>query len=80
MPQRLPLAVFFFVLLLLVPVQLKVANPMLLLERFLPGAGWIEILVIGLYGALVAYHMQDPANVQVWRIFLNLPLQLGDHG
>lgn len=64
---RLPLAVFFFVLLLLVPVQLKVANPMLLMERFMPGAGWIEILIIGMYGALVAYHMQDPSKVQVWR-------------
>lgn len=66
-PLRLPLAVFFLILLLLVPVQLKVANPMLLLERFIPGAGWIEILFIGLYGALVAYHMQDQSKVQVWR-------------
>ncbi|MEA3460324.1 MAG: 4Fe-4S binding protein [Bacteroidota bacterium] len=64
---RLPLAVFLFVLLLLIPVQLKVENPMLLLERFVPGAGWFEIVLIALYGAVVAYHMQDPAKVQVWR-------------
>jgi len=64
---RLPLAVFFFILLLLIPVQLKVENPMLLLERFLPGGGWIEIGVIGLYGAIVSYHMQDPSRVQIWR-------------
>jgi hypothetical protein len=64
---RLPLAVFLFILLLLIPVQLMVANPMLLLERFIPGAGWLEIVLIACYGALVAYHMQDPAKVQSWR-------------
>jgi ferredoxin-type protein NapH len=64
---RLPVAVLFFVLFLLVPVQLKVKNPMLLLERFLPGGGWIELVFIALYGAVVAYHMQDPSRVQVWR-------------
>jgi polyferredoxin len=65
--QRLPAAVFLFVLFLLIPVQLKVENPMLLLERFIPGAGWFEIILIALYGAIVAYHMQDPSKVQAWR-------------
>lgn len=64
---RLPIAVFLFILVLLVPVQLKVENPMLLLERFIPGAGWFEIVLIGLYGAVVAYHMQDPSKVLAWR-------------
>lgn len=64
---RLPSAVFLFILFLLLPVQLMVDNPMLLLERFLPGAGWIEIALIALYGAVVAYHMQDPSKVQLWR-------------
>jgi len=64
---RLPAAVFLFILFLLIPVQLKVENPMLLLERFLPGSGWIEIMLIAFYGAIVAYHMQDPSRVQVWR-------------
>ncbi|MBE9518239.1 MAG: 4Fe-4S binding protein, partial [Bacteroidetes bacterium] len=45
---RLPFAVFLFVLFLLIPVQLKVENPMLLLERFIPGAGWFEIILIAL--------------------------------
>jgi polyferredoxin len=61
------LAVFILVLFLLIPVQVKVENPMLLLERFVPGAGWLEILLIALYGAVVSYHMQDPAKVQLWR-------------
>jgi len=64
---RLPLAVFLLILFLLVPVQLMVANPMLLLERFIPGGGWFELVLIALYGAVVAYHMQDPSKVQLWR-------------
>lgn len=63
----LPLATSLFVLFLLIPVQLKVEKPMLILERFLPGGGWIEIVLITFYGAIVAYHMQDPAGVSVWR-------------
>ena len=64
---RLPLAVFLFILFLLIPVQIKVENPMLLLERFLPGGGWFELVLIALYGAIVAYHMQNPSKVQAWR-------------
>ena len=66
-PLRLPIAVFLFILVLLIPVQLKVENPMLLLERFIPGAGWFEIVLIALYGAIVAHHMQDPSRVMIWR-------------
>jgi len=64
---RLPAAVFMLVLFLLVPVQLKVERPMLLLERFVSGGGWIQIFLIAAYGALVAYKMQDPKKVQAWR-------------
>ena len=63
----LPLATSLFILLLLVPIQLMVANPMLILERFIPGAGWIQIGLIAFYGAIVAYHMQDPTRVAKWR-------------
>ena len=63
----LPAAVFLGILFLLVPVQLKVAYPMLLLERFVPGGGWMEMGIVALYGALVAYHMQVPSRVQTWR-------------
>ena len=68
-PQRLrlPLSVFIFTSFILAMVHSKVENPMLLLERFLEGGGWIEIFLIGCYGALVAYHMQDPARGQEWR-------------
>lgn len=63
----LSLAVFLFVAFLLSMVQLKVDNPMLLLERFIPGGGWIEIALIAFYGALVAAFMKDPKKVHSWR-------------
>ena len=65
--MRLPAAVFITVLILLSFVQWRVDDPMLLLERFVRGGGWFEIVLIGGYGALVTYKMQDPRNVQVWR-------------
>ncbi|MBN2699332.1 MAG: 4Fe-4S binding protein [Bacteroidales bacterium] len=64
---RLPFLVFLFSASILTMVQLMVDPPMLLLERFLPGSGWIEILLVTSYGALVAYHMKDPLKVQAWR-------------
>ncbi len=64
---RLPLLVFMLTVFLLTFVQIKVDNPMLLLERFVKGGGWVEIALIGLYGAIVAYKMQDPGKVQAWR-------------
>ena len=64
---RLPVLVFLFTSVLLSFVQWKVDNPMLLFERFVPGGGWFEIALIALYGALVAWKMQDPSNVQKWR-------------
>lgn len=64
---RLPLLVFLFTVSLLSFVQVKVDNSMLLLERLMKGGGWIEIALIGFYGALVAYNMQDPRKAQAWR-------------
>ncbi len=66
---RMPLMVFLLTAFLLTFVQIKVENPMLLLERFITGGGWIEIAIISFYGALVAYQMQDPDKVQLWRKF-----------
>ena len=61
--------VFLITVTLLSFVQIKVENPMLLLERFLTGGGWVEIFLIGLYGAVIAYNMQDPGKVLNWRKF-----------
>jgi ferredoxin-type protein NapH len=59
--------VFGLAFILLAFVQIKVERPMLLAERFVPGAGWIEIFLISCYGAFVASKMQDPVNVPKWR-------------
>ena len=65
---RLPLIVFLLTVLLLSVVQLKLTdNPLILLERFIPGGGWFEIAIVALYGSYVIYKMQDPANVPQWR-------------
>lgn len=65
---RLPIAVFIFVFAFLSVIQVKMTkNPLLLLERFFHGWGWLEIVLIALYGSFVAYKMQDPVNVPKWR-------------
>lgn len=64
----LPIAVFAFVITILVPIQLFVELEMLMLERFVNGGGWIEIALIATYGGYVAYKMQTPANVPKWRL------------
>jgi ferredoxin-type protein NapH len=63
----LPASVFFLTFSLLAVVQIKMDRPMILAERFIEGAGWLEILLISLYGSVVAWKMQDPANVPQWR-------------
>jgi ferredoxin-type protein NapH len=63
----LPLAVCLLTFVLLAFVQVKVARPMILAERFIRGGGWVEIILISLYGAFVIHKMQDPNNVPKWR-------------
>ncbi len=55
-------------------VQWKVRPPMLLAERFVPGAGWIEIAFLSVYAAWLYRRMVDPqrqpkARRLVWRLF-----------
>jgi ferredoxin-type protein NapH len=65
---RLPAMVFLFTFLFLAVVQVKLSvHPIILLERFIRGGGWLEIAVISLYGAIVGYHMQNPLKVPGWR-------------
>jgi ferredoxin len=61
-------AVAAFTIALLSIVQLKIENPLLLAERFIRNAGWIEIFFIGLYAAIVSWKMIDPKNLPRWRI------------
>ncbi len=72
---RLPVAVFLFTFGLLTIVQVILSSPpLLLLERFIRGGGWFEIVAVALYGAFIAFKMQDPANISrlrkiTWIIF-----------
>lgn len=84
---KLPIAVFLMVFFLLTMVQLKVKVPMLLFERLLNGGGWLEILIVALFGAFVVEKMSDPLQSARWRriswsvfsiwFFLQLALGLG---
>jgi len=53
---------------LLSVVQMKVARPMLLAERFFPGwGGWAEIALLSLYAALLCRGLMDPKTSTRWR-------------
>lgn len=65
---KLSLIVSLIVFVILLIVHLKIKRPMLLLERFFPGFGWIEIVLISIYGAFVVYKMQDLKNSALWRM------------
>lgn len=61
-------AVFIFIFIVLSIVQLKLtSNPLLLLERFVTGGGWIEIVIIASYGAFISRKMQDISVTRKWR-------------
>lgn len=62
------IGVFIFVFLFLSLIQIKLENPLILLERFINGGGWIEIVIISAYGAFLAHKMQDPATSSRWRL------------
>lgn len=65
--NSLPLSVFLFVGFMLSMIQLKVEMPMLLLERFFTGGGWIEIIIVASFGAFLISKMQLPSNSAKWR-------------
>lgn len=59
---------FLFVVFLLSFVQMKVENPMIILERFVQNGGWVEILLVALYGAFIVHKMLDPGKTARWRM------------
>ena len=63
-----PLLAFFLILLILIPVHLQVQRPMLLMERFFPGWGWLEILFLAFYGAYVTGQMIRVQDTSIWRL------------
>ena len=58
---------FLLTAILLSIVQLKVENPIILLERFFPTLGWIEIFLLALYARWIAEKMLNPIQSAQWR-------------
>ncbi|HEB29649.1 MAG TPA: hypothetical protein ENI15_02090 [Spirochaetes bacterium] len=48
-------------------VQIKVSLKLILLERFIPGWGWAELVLLSVYASFVIHKMKDPARVAFWR-------------
>lgn len=53
--------------LLLAIVHIKVPLTLLLIERFWPTMGWVEILVLSIYAAIVIEKMMDKSQTARWR-------------
>jgi len=51
----------------LAAVQISVSRPMLLAERFWPGAGWLEILALSSYAAWLVWKMHEARGSARWR-------------
>jgi ferredoxin-type protein NapH len=63
----IPISVFILTFILLGIVQVKLEHPIILAERFIRGAGWIEIFFLSAYGAFAGLKMHDRMNVPRWR-------------
>ena len=48
-------------------VQLMVKNPMILLERFIEGGGWLEIFLLSSFAVFLYSKMKDPVKTSKWR-------------
>lgn len=65
---KFPAIAFLIVTSILIPVHTQVSRPMLMLERLLPGYGWIEILLLGLYAGFIVYKMLNSGETAKWRL------------
>lgn len=63
----LSILAFAITALILSFIQWKVERPMLLAERFMPGSGWIEIMLIAIYAGWITAKMLDPQKSAKWR-------------
>ena len=60
--------VFFLTAVSLAMIQTRAPMNMLLLNRFLPGFGWTEVLVMAVYAAIVAARIHDKKTQVKWRV------------
>jgi len=63
-------AAFLLVLATLGFLQARLRLRVLLLDRFVAGAGWVEVVLLAAYAALVARWLLDTARVATWRVRL----------
>ena len=55
---------------MLVTVQIIVERPMLMVDRFFPGMGWIEIIALSLYSGFMTPKILNPETSIRWRTIL----------
>ncbi len=60
-------AAFLVAFALLAVIQVKPALRLLLLDRFVPGGGWLEALALSAYAAVVADWLLDTPRIATWR-------------
>ncbi|MCD6347355.1 MAG: 4Fe-4S binding protein [Bacteroidales bacterium] len=65
--NSLPIAVFVFVSFILGMMELMMDTPMLIFDRFVPGLGWLQIVILATYGAILTSKMQDASQSAIWR-------------
>ena len=58
---------FLLTALTLVVVQVKVTFPVILLERFLKGGGFLEVFWLACYAGWLSNKFQDPIQTRIWR-------------
>lgn len=61
------LGAFILAVSILTAVYLGVSRPMLLLERFFPSWGWLEIFILGIWAAWLGEHMAYSSTAPKWR-------------
>jgi polyferredoxin len=58
---------FLLTFVLLAIVQVVVDTPMMIAERFVPGAGWIEALMLASYASWLLRRLHDRRGTAIWR-------------
>lgn len=49
-------------------LQYRLDFPILLAERFLPGAGWLQVVLMAIYAGWLTGKLLDPARAPLWRL------------
>ena len=61
---------------MLITVQIMVERPMLMVDRFFPGMGWLEIVALSLYAGFLTPKVLNPKTSIRWRTILWLTFSI----